>query len=92
MQSPFIDAGEVSVEVKDGKVSLEGTVPDRSMKHRIEDIAEQCIGVKDVDNRIRVSRDQGEHGSWGGSQPGVSGSTAAAGSSGSHHAATGKAK
>jgi osmotically-inducible protein OsmY len=24
------------------------------MKHRAEDIAEACSGVKDVDNRIRV--------------------------------------
>lgn len=67
MHSPFIDAGEVSVQVKDGKVSLEGSVPERSMKHRIEDIAEACSGVKEVDNRIRISRDQGEHGgSWSG--------------------------
>ena len=68
----YIDASEVSVEVKDGKVVLEGTVPERSMKHRIEDIAEQCSGVKDVDNRIRVSRDSGS----------ASGSASAQGSSG----------
>ena len=56
--NPFIDAGEVSVQVKEGKVTLEGSVPERSMKHCAEDIVEACSGVKDVDNRIRVSREQ----------------------------------
>ncbi|MDP9141064.1 MAG: BON domain-containing protein [Pseudomonadota bacterium] len=54
-----IDLSDVSIESKDGTLVLEGTVPERRMKHRIEDIAEQCIGVSDVDNRIRVSRDGG---------------------------------
>ncbi len=40
--------------VKDAKVTLEGSVPDRRMKHAIEDLADQCPGVQDVDNRIRV--------------------------------------
>ena len=77
---------EFKVEVKDGKVRLEGSVPERTMKHRIEDIAEECSGVKDVDNRIRVSRDQDEHGgSWSGSGAGASGATGsgASGSTGS---------
>ena len=52
-----VDVANVSVEVKGGAVTLEGTVPDRRMKHRIEDICEQCIGVSDVENRIRVSRE-----------------------------------
>lgn len=56
MAEPYLDASEVSVEVKDGKVMLEGTVPERPMKHRIEDVADACIGVKDIDNRIRVAQ------------------------------------
>jgi osmotically-inducible protein OsmY len=36
-------------------VSLEGTVPYRYMKHAVEDAADECWGVKDVDNRIRVA-------------------------------------
>ena len=55
MNADHIDAGDVSVEVKDGKVSLEGTVSQRRMKHAIEDIVDDCIGVKDIDNRVRVS-------------------------------------
>jgi hypothetical protein len=56
MQSMHIDSSEVSVEVANGKVTLEGTVPERRMKHAIEDLAESCGGVQDVDNRIRVQR------------------------------------
>ncbi len=54
-----IDLSEVTIESKNGTVILEGTVPERRMKHRIEDIAEQCIGVNDVENRLRVNRDSG---------------------------------
>jgi hypothetical protein len=49
-----IDASEVTVEVTGGKVVLEGTVPARRMKHVIEDLADSCLGVKDIENRIRV--------------------------------------
>lgn len=49
-----IDSSEVSVDVKGGKVSLEGSVPTRHMKHAIEDIVDACPGVTDIDNRVRV--------------------------------------
>ena len=49
-----IDSSEVTVDVKDGKVSLEGSVPSRYMKHSIEDIVDACPGVTDIDNRVRV--------------------------------------
>lgn len=52
---PRIDASEVSVAVKEGVVTFEGTVPDRRMKHAIEDLAERCVGVGDVENRVRVA-------------------------------------
>jgi osmotically-inducible protein OsmY len=51
-----VDVSEVSVEVNNGAVRLDGTVPHRQMKHRIEDISAACAGVKDVENRIRVDR------------------------------------
>ncbi len=50
-----LDASNITVSVTDGKVSLEGTVDQRWMKHRAEDIADSCIGVKEVDNRIHVA-------------------------------------
>jgi hypothetical protein len=51
-----IDSSEVSVTVVSGKVTLDGTVPERWMKHSIEDIADACAGVNDVNNLIRASR------------------------------------
>ena len=54
MQSAYIDSSEVTIEVKDGRVSMEGTVPERRMKHAIEDLAEATAGVTDVENKVRV--------------------------------------
>jgi len=50
------DVRDVSVEVSEGRVILEGTVIDRYAKHEIEDHAAECMGVSEVDNRIRVRR------------------------------------
>ena len=50
-----IDAGDVVLEVKDGKVTLYGSVAHRQMKHWIEDIAADCYGVSDVENKLTVS-------------------------------------
>ena len=55
MQAYDIDSSEVTVQVLGGKVVLEGTVPNRYMKHAIEDIADGAPGVQDVDNKIRVT-------------------------------------
>src|SRR6202000_1252377 len=54
MRSFHIDSSEVTVQVLGGRVTLEGTVPSRHMKHTIEDVADTTTGVQDVDNRIRV--------------------------------------
>jgi hypothetical protein len=54
VQDDAIDATEVSVTVVEGRVTLEGSVPERHMKHDIENLADECPGVKDIDNRIRV--------------------------------------
>lgn len=53
--SSHLDAGEVSVEVRDGVATLEGETRSRSMKHDIEDLVAETPGVKDVENRIRVA-------------------------------------
>jgi osmotically-inducible protein OsmY len=50
-----VDSSEVSVEVRGGKVTLEGTVPSRHMKHAIEDMVDDCPGVMEIDNRVRVA-------------------------------------
>lgn len=51
-----VDAGEIEVQVKNGEVTLTGTVSDRQQKRRAEEIVEQCTGVKDVQNQIRVQQ------------------------------------
>ena len=51
-----IDASEVEVEVRDGVVLLTGTVQDRRDRWRIEDVAEQVRGVREVTNRIKLAR------------------------------------
>ncbi|MDN7424903.1 BON domain-containing protein [Burkholderia sp. AU45388] len=51
-----IDVSDVSVQVSAGRVELDGTVPARWMKHDIEDLADGCLGVRDVENRVRVRR------------------------------------
>ncbi len=55
-----IDARDIDIEVKDGEVTLTGTVPERYMKHRAEDIADSCPGVRDVHNGLRVQKRGGE--------------------------------
>jgi hypothetical protein len=52
-----IDVSDVGVQVRDGRVELDGSVPERWMKHGVEDIADGCMGVRDVENRVRVRRD-----------------------------------
>lgn len=57
-----VDASQISVEVHGGVATLTGTVPDRRMKHRAEDLAEHCSGVTDIENRIRVVRQDDRQG------------------------------
>jgi osmotically-inducible protein OsmY len=52
----YIDATEIVVTVKDGEVTLEGTVPDRDQKHYAEEVAEQINGVTDVINRLKIKK------------------------------------
>jgi hypothetical protein len=53
MEGP-VDVGDVEVTVKDGEVTLVGTVEERWEKRAIEDIAAHVRGVHDVHNRVRV--------------------------------------
>ena len=50
-----VDASEIDVSVKDGEVTLEGTVHDRWSKREAENIACHARGVKDCHNRLRIS-------------------------------------
>lgn len=53
---PLIDAADINVEVKNGVVTLTGSVDARHLKHRAEDMADQCSGVKDVENRLTIRK------------------------------------
>ncbi|HLU07300.1 MAG TPA: BON domain-containing protein [Woeseiaceae bacterium] len=75
------NAEDIEIEVKDGMVTLSGTVPSRKMKHRAEDIADAARGVKDVDNRIRVTGRVGTRGSSTGDDESRSSGNEDAGSS-----------
>ena len=77
-RTSHIDASEVSVEVQNGKVTLTGTVPQRGMKHSIEDLVDQCMGVKDIENRVQVSRESNTNDTQSGKR---SGSQSGSGSS-----------
>lgn len=52
---PEIDAREIEIEVHNGEVTLKGTVNNRRDKRLAEDICEDCFGVKNVHNMIRVN-------------------------------------
>jgi osmotically-inducible protein OsmY len=73
----WLDASEVTVEVKNGEVTLAGTVEDREQKRRAEDMAEQVSGVREVRNNIRVDHlwHQSSSGPSGSRQSSTSGST-----------------
>ncbi|WP_370246212.1 BON domain-containing protein [Candidimonas sp. SYP-B2681] len=51
-----LPVGDVSVEVAEGRVTLDGTVNARPVKHAIEDFVDDCMGVQEIDNRIKVQR------------------------------------
>ncbi|UXI68992.1 BON domain-containing protein [Tahibacter amnicola] len=53
-----IDASEITVTCNNGVVTLEGSVTERRMKHMAEDLCESCSGVKDVQNKLTVRRNE----------------------------------
>lgn len=51
-----VDASDIEVSVKDGEVTLIGTVSGRGEKRLAEDVAEGVRGVSDVHNQLRIRR------------------------------------
>ena len=64
-----VDARQVSVTVKDGEITLDGTVPSRDQKRRAEDCVDELSGVRHVQNNLRVQErtewDRGESREFG---------------------------
>lgn len=56
---PHVDAGEIQADVKDGEVTLTGTVDGRDARRRAEDVAEAVSGVTYVLNNLRVRQPGG---------------------------------
>jgi osmotically-inducible protein OsmY len=52
----FVDATNITVDVKDREVMLSGTVDDRATKRRAEAVVEALSGVKDIHNQLRLTR------------------------------------
>jgi hypothetical protein len=60
-----IDATDIQVNVKDGIVTLTGSVDSRRAKRMAEDVAESVSGVLDVNNQLRVQKSgQYRSGNW----------------------------
>ena len=57
-EDSFLDASAIEVSVQDGEVTLSGSVESRYSKHRAEDLAEDVTGVKNVQNNLRVIRNE----------------------------------
>lgn len=54
-----LDASGIEVSVKEGVITLAGTVPNRWSKLRAEDLLEDISGVHDVQNRLTLAKDGG---------------------------------
>lgn len=54
-----IDPSDITVEVRQGVVSLCGTIDSRQSKFEVEEIVDDVMGVLDIDNRLRVRRRTG---------------------------------
>lgn len=50
----LLDASDIEVRCEQGVITLEGSVEDRRMKHRAEDLVDSVRGVASIDNRVRV--------------------------------------
>jgi osmotically-inducible protein OsmY len=77
-----IDASDIEVKVESCEVVLTGTVDSRFAKRHAEDLAESVSGVKNVENRLRVSTENNRSSSYTNSGSGYnSGSEGASGAS-----------
>jgi hypothetical protein len=54
-RNPYVDASEIEISVKNGEVTLSGTVDDRDQKRVAALIADFTPGVRDVHNRPRLA-------------------------------------
>jgi len=53
---PRIDASDIEVDVKGAEVTLRGSVRSREEKRYAEDVVDHVMGVREVNNHLKVSR------------------------------------
>lgn len=58
-RSAEVDASDIDVTVKEGMVTLSGTVESRMAKREAEMCVEHLSGIEDVHNEIRVKKNEG---------------------------------
>jgi len=58
-QGGHFDVSDVEIKVEDGEVTLEGSLDNRSDKHRIEMLADSVMGVKEITNQIKIKNTKG---------------------------------
>ena len=58
-EDAWLDASDIEVAVRDGEVTLGGTVGSRDDKRHAEDLAERALGVRNVQNNLRVGQSSG---------------------------------
>jgi osmotically-inducible protein OsmY len=58
-EDAWLDAHDLDVQVKNGEVTIKGTVHNREEKRRAEDIAASVSGAQQVHNQIRIEASQG---------------------------------
>jgi osmotically-inducible protein OsmY len=56
MRHPEIDGSDIEIEVASGEVTLTGNVPERRMKHLLEDLIERTLGVGEIHNQLKVKK------------------------------------
>lgn len=52
---PFIDASDITIDVNNGEVTVQGTVQLRRQKYAIEDVIADVAGVTEIHDRVRVA-------------------------------------
>jgi hypothetical protein len=55
----WVDPSDVAIRVKDGDVTLEGTVDGHETKRRVEDLVEEVAGVRQVHDFLQVRSSRG---------------------------------
>jgi osmotically-inducible protein OsmY len=59
MDGTEVDLQDVECHVKDGVVTLSGSVKSRHCRQELENAADSIWGVKDVENNLKVKREEG---------------------------------